>query len=36
LPEAEVHLLDAGHFPLDEAADEVAALMRDFLVRQTG
>ena len=31
LPEAEIHLLDAGHFALDEAAPEIAALMRHFL-----
>jgi pimeloyl-ACP methyl ester carboxylesterase len=30
-PEAEIHLLDAGHFALDEAAPEIAALMRHFL-----
>ncbi|TGR64406.1 alpha/beta hydrolase [bacterium M00.F.Ca.ET.194.01.1.1] len=33
LPDAELHLLDAGHFALDEAADEVAGLTRDFLAR---
>ena len=32
-PRAEVHLLDAGHFALDEACDEVAALMRAFLTK---
>jgi pimeloyl-ACP methyl ester carboxylesterase len=31
LPDAQIHLLDAGHFPLDEAADEIAAHMRRFL-----
>ena len=31
LPEAEIHLLDAGHFALDEATDEIAAHMRRFL-----
>jgi pimeloyl-ACP methyl ester carboxylesterase len=31
LPGAEVHVLDAGHFALDEKADEVASLMRKFL-----
>ena len=30
-PRAEVHILDAGHFALDEAVDEIAALMRQFL-----
>jgi pimeloyl-ACP methyl ester carboxylesterase len=27
----EVHVLDAGHFALDTAADEIAALVRDFV-----
>lgn len=31
--DAEVHILDAGHFALDERLDEIAALMRDFLGR---
>ena len=31
LPDAEIHLLDAGHFALDEKVDEIAALMLDFL-----
>ncbi len=30
---AEVHLLDAGHFALDEAAPQIADLIRDFLTR---
>jgi len=30
VPNAEVHLLDAGHFALDTAADEIAALIRAF------
>ncbi len=33
LPEAEVHLLDAGHFALDERTDEIAALILDFMDR---
>jgi pimeloyl-ACP methyl ester carboxylesterase len=33
LPDAEVHLLDAGHFALDEKVDEIAHLMIDFLGR---
>ena len=33
LPRAELHLLDAGHFALDEATDAVARLTRDFLHR---
>ena len=35
-PGAEVHLLDAGHFALDEKLDEVAGLIRAFLARQAG
>ena len=31
VPDAEVHLLDAGHFALDEKVDEIAALMLAFL-----
>jgi pimeloyl-ACP methyl ester carboxylesterase len=31
VPGAEVHLLDAGHFALDTAADQVADLVRGFL-----
>jgi pimeloyl-ACP methyl ester carboxylesterase len=34
LPDAEVHLLDAGHFALETHAHEVGALMRDFLDRR--
>ena len=30
VPNAEVHLLDAGHFALDTAADETADLVRHF------
>ncbi|GGL12714.1 hydrolase [Sphaerisporangium melleum] len=33
LPDAEIHLLDGGHFLLESAGEEVAALMRDFLAR---
>jgi len=33
VPTAEIHILDAGHFALDEAVDEVAALMRPFLAK---
>lgn len=36
LPKAEVHILDAGHFALNEKPDEIAALMRRFLGRVTG
>ena len=32
-PDAEVHLLDAGHFALESRGAEIAALIRDFLDR---
>lgn len=31
LPNAEIHLLDAGHFALETHGDEIAALMRNLL-----
>ena len=31
VPTAEVHVLDAGHFALDTAADQIAELVREFL-----
>lgn len=31
LPEAEIHVLDAGHFALDEKLDEIAMLILAFL-----
>jgi pimeloyl-ACP methyl ester carboxylesterase len=34
VPEAEIHILDAGHFALDEKVDEAAALIRGFLAKQ--
>jgi pimeloyl-ACP methyl ester carboxylesterase len=34
LPKAELHLLDTGHFALEEDGDEIARLMRDFLNRK--
>lgn len=34
LPDAEIHLLDAGHFALESNAAEIAALVRDFLARK--
>ncbi len=34
LPDAEIHLLDAGHFALDEKNDEIAALILAFMARQ--
>jgi len=32
-PNCETHILDAGHFPMDEKPDEVCALHLDFLSR---
>jgi len=34
LPNAELHLLDTGHFALEDKGDEIAALMGDFLDRK--
>ncbi len=36
LPEAELHLLDTGHFALEDKLDEMAPLIRDFLCRKLG
>jgi pimeloyl-ACP methyl ester carboxylesterase len=36
LPEAEVHLLETGHFALEDKADVIVPLMRDFLGRHLG
>ena len=33
VPEAEVHVLDAGHFALDTKADAIADLVRLFMKR---
>jgi pimeloyl-ACP methyl ester carboxylesterase len=33
VPGVEVHILEAGHFALDEAADDIALLVRSFLER---
>lgn len=33
VPNAEVHLLDAGHFALDQRSDEIAGLVESFLHR---
>jgi pimeloyl-ACP methyl ester carboxylesterase len=33
-PEAEIHLLDAGHFALESHGPEIAAIIRDFLARK--
>jgi pimeloyl-ACP methyl ester carboxylesterase len=34
LPRAELHVLDTGHFALEDKLDEIAALMLDFLGRK--
>jgi len=34
LPQAELHLLDTGHFALEDKGEEIAALMLDFLSRR--
>lgn len=34
VPKAEVHVLDAGHFALDTRADEIAALVSEFISPQ--
>src|SRR5271157_2806189 len=36
LPEVEFHLLDTGHFALEDKADEMVPLIRDFLDRKLG
>jgi len=36
VPAAEVHLLDGGHFALEDQPDQIAALTRDFLTRVLG
>jgi len=33
-PDAEVHLLDAGHFALESQGPEIAAIIRNFLARK--
>lgn len=35
VPDAELHLLDAGHFVLDEYVDTVAGLIREFIGRHS-
>jgi len=34
VPKAEVHVLDAGHFALDTAADQIAQLVKNFMETQ--
>jgi pimeloyl-ACP methyl ester carboxylesterase len=36
VPDAQIHVLDASHFALDTKADEIAALVRDFMQGQKG
>lgn len=36
LPNAEIHLLDAGHFALDEQTDEIAHLILQFMTKLAG
>ncbi|EAS49170.1 alpha/beta hydrolase fold family [Aurantimonas manganoxydans SI85-9A1] len=36
LPEVEFHLIDSGHFALEDRADEMVPLIRDFLDREVG
>jgi pimeloyl-ACP methyl ester carboxylesterase len=36
VPNAEVHVLDAAHFALDTAADEIAALVQRFVDSSRG
>jgi hypothetical protein len=31
VPNAEVHIVDGGHFALDTAADPIAQLVREFM-----
>ena len=31
VPNAEIHVVDGGHFALDTAADEIATLVRGFM-----
>jgi len=33
-PDAEIHLLDAGHFALESRGPEIATIVRDFLARK--
>ncbi len=34
LPDAEIHLLNASHFALDEEADAIAALIQRFMAKR--
>jgi hypothetical protein len=34
LPNAELHLIDTGHFALEDKGDEIVRLIRDFPCRR--
>jgi pimeloyl-ACP methyl ester carboxylesterase len=34
VPQAEIHIVDGGHFALDTAADEIAELVGQFMRKQ--
>jgi AhpD family alkylhydroperoxidase len=34
IPDAEIHFVDAGHFPLETHLDEIAGIIRGFLARK--
>jgi pimeloyl-ACP methyl ester carboxylesterase len=36
VPNAEVHIVDGGHFALDTAADDIAGFVRDFVDSSRG
>ena len=36
VPNGEIHLLDAGHFALDEKTDEIADLILQFMAKHSG
>jgi hypothetical protein len=33
VPDTEVHIIDAGHFAMDEKPDEVAKFVGDFVAK---
>jgi hypothetical protein len=35
VPDTEIHLLDAGHFALDEKNDDIARLILAFLAKHS-
>jgi len=34
VPDAEVHLLEGGHFVLEEQTPQIAAIIREFIIRR--